>query len=66
MAAKAKASKQTVKTNEETSKTFKIRPVEFLTENHKVLINRIGLCYFSSAFIFYVYAFITKQHIYFR
>ena len=32
---------------------------------HIVLINRIGLCYFSSAFIFYVYAFVTNQHIYF-
>ena len=41
MAAKAKASKQTVKTNEETSKTFKIRPVEFLTENQKVLYESI-------------------------
>ena len=29
------------------------------------LINSIGLCYFSSAFVFYVYAFVTNQHIYF-
>ena len=32
---------------------------------HKLLTNRIGLCYFSSAFVFYVYAFATNQHIYF-
>ena len=38
---KARAAKQTVKTNEETSKTFKIRPVEFLTENQKVLYESI-------------------------
>lgn len=39
--AKAKATKQTVATNDETSKTFKIRPVEFLTENQKLLYESI-------------------------
>ena len=38
---KARAAKQTVKTNEETSKTFKIRPIEFLTENQALLYESI-------------------------
>ena len=31
----------------------------------QLLINRCAIAYFSSAFVFYVYAFVTNQHIYF-
>jgi len=31
----------------------------------KVIINRIGLTYFANAFVFYAYAFITDQYVYF-